>query len=165
MSDITFIFFHLGFYWLYFFIFHRPIWINRRIRDVERTFIVYFVDSTCVLIVVFLVQMFELTILLSSPIFTNLIRPFRKFILFLLKEIKKEILYVFTAIAESTIDFMIIKFDYVFFDLSKRIHLELIEPEFIIPFLKWVESKKQWIQHKVVFMRCLEELYKRFRRQ
>lgn len=162
MSDITFVFFHVGFYWLYFFIFHRPVWINNRIKDIETTLIVYLVDFISIFTIVFLVQILELTNLLLRPIFMNLIYPFRKVVSFFLKRVKKSAFCFFIIVAENVIDFLIIGLDFILFDLSKRVYLELVEPELFAPVLDWIKPKKLWVQNKILFAKQLYRFYIKF---
>lgn len=167
MDNIMFIFFDLGFLWLYVLTFHKPDWICNRFGDIEKVVATLVMDSISILIVIIFFQTFELTLRLLNPIVTNIVYPFGKLFVYLSKKIHNEITYLSNQFEKVVIDSWITTLDDTFFYPINKVYMDSIEPKVLIlipiftPMLAWIEKRKKWIETKISFIRYLKKFHQR----
>jgi hypothetical protein len=168
MPDIiVFLFFDLGFLWLYVLIFHKPDWICNRFGDIEKAVSIIMIDSISILIVVFFFQTSRLIRRLLNPILKNLVYPFGASSSYFSKRINNEIVYLSNLFEKSVVDPLIATLDNVFLYPILKVYMNFIKPKVLImtsiftPMFLWVERRKRQIETIVSFVRYLKEFHKK----
>lgn len=167
ITNLAFFFFDIGFLWLYLLTFHRPNWLCNRIGDIERAVTTIMMDSICIFIVIVFFQTFEPTLKSFSPIITNIVHTFARLSSYLSKKIHNEIAYLSNLFEKTVIDRLITTLDNRFFYPINKIYMKSIKPEILIltsdfaPMFEWIETKKKWIETRILFIKYLKEFNKK----